>query len=201
MAHLSSADDVALRNNEEESCWSIRRKHFRIFAVRACQRSSAKKSTWDHGPSSSSAAMKHAAQGTVSALPSGESGIVYTRTGRRFFNDPNLETAIPDVAICNGRRRVLGRVQHRLGVPGLRTDALVGQSAGTAAITVCRGWIGRPSFLAGRCFSIRESSPANERRTSGGCSGTSAPAPGSSRKSRKICGGVPAILLASHFAG
>jgi protein phosphatase len=56
-------------------------------------------------------------------------GVVYTRTGRRFFSDASLE------------REFLERVQKavtmsRLALPGLRVDAVVGQSAGAAACAI-----------------------------------------------------------------
>jgi protein phosphatase len=54
-------------------------------------------------------------------------GIVYTRTGRRFFNDASREA---------GFLARVGDAQHRLAAAGLRTDALVSQSAGTFADAV-----------------------------------------------------------------
>ena len=63
----------------------------------------------------------------------GEIGIVYTRTGRRFFNDPDLERQLPRPG-ANGvdRRRLLDRLGDDVGLPRLRTDAVVGQGAGTS---------------------------------------------------------------------
>ena len=55
-----------------------------------------------------------------------------------------LETAVPRPdSGGDGRQRLLGRVQHDLGLPRLRTDALVGQGPGTSPVAVrrrrCRG--------------------------------------------------------------
>ena len=69
----------------------------------------------------------------------GEIGIVYTRTGRRFFNEPDLEAAVPRPgAVGPDRCGLLGRVGHDLGLSRLRTDAVVGQGPGTAQDPVRR---------------------------------------------------------------
>ena len=93
------------------------------------------------------------------------SGILYTRTGRRFFDDRAIETAL--IGQLQSALEASGFWQEfsdRLGLPGLRTDALVAQSPGTAATAVCdrrRGSQGlagcsracaancRPKWLAG----------------------------------------------------
>ena len=73
-------------------------------------------------------------------------GIVYTRTGRRFFNDPQLEAEFLDrVRAAMDRQRLLDAVRHRLGLPRLRVDALVGQGPGTSPLPIRgrrRGWPG-----------------------------------------------------------
>ena len=67
-------------------------------------------------------------------VDTGESGIVYTRTGRRFFNDADLERRFLDrVRAALDRRRPLGQAGDGLGLPRLRTDAVVGQGPGSAA--------------------------------------------------------------------
>ncbi len=83
-----------------------------------------------------------------------------------------------------GRQRLLVAVQHGLGLPGLRVDALVGQGPGTAAFAVCRRGCRGPGVVAesGRGTSTdcgdgwrtrtRPASPAI-RRMSRSCSGDS----------------------------
>ena len=59
------------------------------------------------------------------------SGIVYTRTGRRFFDDPQLETRPPRARRPRrSRPRAVGRARDRLGLPRRRADAVVGEGAG-----------------------------------------------------------------------
>ena len=72
-------------------------------------------------------------------VTTGEIGIVYTRTGRRFFNDPDLERRFLDrVRAALDRRRPLGEAGDDLGLPRLRADAVVGQGPGTPADAVRR---------------------------------------------------------------
>ncbi len=73
----------------------------------------------------------------------GEIGIVYTRTGRRFFNETELEQKFLDRAACgvDGRGFVDGPGDD-VGLPRLRTDAVVGQGAGASQGAV-RGGRGR----------------------------------------------------------
>ena len=67
-------------------------------------------------------------------VTTGEIGIVYTRTGRRFFNDADLERRFLDrVRAALTAAEPLGRAGHDVGLPRLRADAVVGQGAGTAA--------------------------------------------------------------------
>ena len=69
-----------------------------------------------------------------------EEGICYTRTGRRFFEDAALERELlATVQTALDRERVLGALQHRLGVPRLRADAVVGEGAGAGAPAVRLG--------------------------------------------------------------
>ena len=64
----------------------------------------------------------------------GEIGIVYTRTGRRFFNEPALETQFLDrVRSALTAANFWDELGHDVGVPGLRTDAVVGQGPGASA--------------------------------------------------------------------
>ena len=66
-------------------------------------------------------------------------GIVYTRTGRRFFDKPALETEmIARVQAALTKAGVWERLRNRLGVPGRRAAAVVGQGAGVAALAVRR---------------------------------------------------------------
>ena len=69
----------------------------------------------------------------------GRAGIVYTRTGRRFFNDADLERRFLDRVRAALSAAGLWASWRRLGVPGLRTDAVVGQGPGTPANPVCGG--------------------------------------------------------------
>ena len=46
--------------------------------------------------------------------------VIYTRTGRRFFDEPTWSDAVLDrVRAADGRGRDLGRARHRLGAPRL----------------------------------------------------------------------------------
>ena len=75
-------------------------------------------------------------------------GICYTRTGRRFFDDPLLETELLSrLNAALTRKRLLGAVSHRLGLLGLRTHALVRKSSKIIAGTICCGRCCRPSRL------------------------------------------------------
>ena len=80
----------------------------------------------------------------------GESGIIITRTGRRFFNDAELESALLDrVRTALTASELLGGVQHELGGARLRTDAVVRQGPGTAEVAIRGRWIGRKCRPAG----------------------------------------------------
>ena len=111
-----------------------------------------------------------AAAGSASGLPTG-SGIVYTRTGRRFFNDPALEAASRP-GTCRPRPAPRsGPSWRRLGLPRLRTDAVVGQgpgalrtqyaAVGAAGLGLAARGGGRPCAGGG----------AAGRRGTGSCSG------------------------------
>ena len=102
-----------------------------------------------------------------------------TRTGRRFFTDGESGGAVarPDSG-RHGRQRLLDAVQHRLGLPRLRIDALVGQGPGASALAVRR----RGRFRAGhRC---PRPWPRSGRLPNGWPSGESSPA----RASRPMLG-------------
>ena len=120
---------------------------------RACRRSSARRSTWARGPSWSSARARGRRRG-ASARRAQASGVVLTRTGRRFFDDQAVEAgdARP------GRRRdgslgALGRAGRRLGRARRRADALERQGGGPPARPVRAGRGRRPGRP--RCSSRR----------------------------------------------
>ena len=79
-----------------------------------------------------------------SAFSEGEAGIVYTRTGRRFFNDLDLERQFLErLAAALTAAGFWDEFAHDLGLPRLRTDAVVGQGPGASAVAVRRsrcGW-------------------------------------------------------------
>ncbi len=80
-----------------------------------------------------------------------ETGVCYTRTGRPFFNDGALENAFLErVRAALTGSGFWEKVQHRLGVPRHRADAVVGQGAGTAAKPVRRRGCRFPGRPAGR---------------------------------------------------
>ena len=96
VADLPAAHHVAVRDEPaSRACWSTRPRRSPTTAARASRRSSARRSTWARGRSWSSAGTSRR-RGSGSASPTGEVGIVYTRTGRRFFNDPELEREFLD---------------------------------------------------------------------------------------------------------
>ena len=97
------------------TCSSTRPRRSPTSATRACRRSSARRSTWARAPSSSCAATR-TPRGGGSASPSDGTGIVYTRTGRRFFDDAACEAAVPRPGPRGaGRRRALGRARRPTG--------------------------------------------------------------------------------------
>ena len=63
---------------------------------------------------------------------SGESGAIWTRTGRRFFDDLTLEGEVLErIRRRHDALRLVGRVPNRLVLSRRRAFAVVGQSAGT----------------------------------------------------------------------
>ena len=134
---------------------NIRRRRSRTFALAVLRRSFAKRSTWAPVRWSSSA-------GTRRRLPSGSAssaraGIVYTRTGRRFFADQPLETELTRADACgDGGERLLVAVRHRLGLHRLRADALVGEGPGTVAVAVRRRGRRRSSGIAEGVEALRQ---------------------------------------------
>ena len=63
VADLPAAHDVAVRDDApSRACWNTRPRRSPTTAARACRRSSAKRSTWGRGPSSSSAGTRQAAR-------------------------------------------------------------------------------------------------------------------------------------------
>ena len=95
-------------------------------------------------------------------------GIIYTRTGRPFFADPALQEALLDrVRAALGAGWVLGQVRDRLGVPGRRADAVVGQGAGAARRPVRSGRRRGPRGLRARprrCWPERRPAAWTSRR-------------------------------------
>ena len=64
----------------------------------------------------------------------GEIGIVYTRTGQAVLQRAGIGSAVPRPgALGSDRCRLLERTGHEVGLPRLRTDAVVGQGTGTSA--------------------------------------------------------------------
>ena len=91
-----------------------------------------------------------------------EEGVCYTRTGRRFFEEPGAGARAPGGgAGCARRKRVLGAVEHGLGVPRLRADAVVGKGARARAAAIRVGWDGG-SRGPGRNGRARSSPPWRE---------------------------------------
>ena len=138
LADLPAADDVAERDQRPSRAFSnIPQKRSHISEDRASPRWSAKKSTWARGRWSSCAGTR-GLRARASASPAVTTGICFTRTGRRFFNESALETALLarvraafDAADCG----------EKLGtdwVPGLRADALVGEGPGAPALDSTR---------------------------------------------------------------
>ena len=88
--------------------WSTRPRRSPTTGARVPRGSSARRSTWARGPSWSPAGTRQAARERF-GVSSGELGIVTTRTGRRFFNDPDLERRFLDrVRAALTYRRPLG---------------------------------------------------------------------------------------------
>ena len=125
-----------------------------------------------------------------------ETGICYTRTGRRFFEDATLERELlATVRICARRSGLLGALEHRLGVPRLRVDAVVGEGARacSAAVRVGRNrrsrWPGRngSGTRGGRRAGHRYRRPARTAQDSSGAC-------------RKVCAVVSQLLLARRVA-
>ena len=124
-------------------------------------------------------------------VTTGELGIVTTRTGRRFFNDADLERRFLDrVRSGPDGGRHLGQAGDLVGLPRLRVDAVVGQGPGTPADPVCGGRFGGVGLAApsggvpgtggraaGRRGEGRSSSPSRTPSASGGgtSSGSSPP--------------------------
>ena len=75
------------------------------------------------------------AAGERFGVTEGEIGIVYTRTGRRFFNDAAARRRSSSTGCASALTAAdfWDEFRHDVGLPRLRTDAVVGQGAGTAA--------------------------------------------------------------------
>ena len=122
-------------------------------------------------------------------------GVCVTRTGRRFFDNLPMETAfLTALSAGDGRKRPVGRTGDGLGLPGLRTHALVGKGAGIAETAVRRCRRGSDSGSAASRF---------RAPTGGGPHGGSRPAAGKIREPRgnggSVRGSLPALLLAGAF--
>ena len=85
-------------------------------------------------------------------------GVVYTRTGRRFFQEEGVRRTVPQPhSTGRGESRSMGRIGNRLALPGLRTDAIVREGAGTAPRSVCSGGCLRRAVAACRAGRSRKS--------------------------------------------
>jgi len=81
--------------------------------------------------------------------PDGESGAVYTRTGRSFFSPDLTEQLLAGLRTAATTAWALGRARDRLGSARLRAAALVGQGQRAPARTVCGRGCRRQSGHAG----------------------------------------------------
>ena len=126
----------------------------------------------------------------------GETGIIYTRTGRRFFNEPELEQQILNrVRAALTAANLWETLEDDLGVPGLRTDAVVGQGPGASQIAVRGGRGCRPGFLAtsGRCSGTGRRTAGRRGKEPDRTGQRRIQAPGG--KPRQVCRRLPAVLL------
>ena len=96
VADLPAAHHVAVRDKQCAGPAGTSRRGVRLLSEpgRAAGRS-AKKSTWDRGPSWSFAETNKRRKERF-GVGEDEIGIVYTRTGRRFFNEPEFERQFVD---------------------------------------------------------------------------------------------------------
>ena len=181
------------------ACWSIPPRRSPTTATRACRRWCARRSTWARAPWSSSAATR-TRRADASASSTKASGICYTRTGRRFFDDAALEAELLDrVRAAADRGRILGGVRDRLGLPRLRADAVVGQGPGTAAAAVRRRRRRRRALrwreaVAALATGRRATAPEVDAHCS---SATSSARTMAERLRRRL----PALLLAGELGG
>ena len=92
-------------------------------------------------------------------------GVIYTRTGRRFFNDDAAESAflhrLRDAAERSG---LWEGADHRLDVPRLRVDAMVCESAGVAAAAICPGRQRRHQALRAEEVALAKASSISRSR-------------------------------------
>ena len=134
-------------------------------------------------------------------VTAGEIGIVYTRTGRRFFNDPDLERRFLDrVRAALTAADLWAKLEHEMGLPRLRTDAVVGQGPGTSADAVRSGGGGGLGFVApgGRCAGRRPRVAWRARTGKARRGRGPVPSPGAGH--RPVRRRLPAVLLAGGIA-
>ena len=140
VADLPAADDVAVRDEPaSRACWSIRPRRSRTSATSGVPQVVCEEKHMGSRAVVIVCRDEDAARKRFGVIGDG-TGIVYTRTGRRFFDDRALESAAPatEFALPMDAAGFWDGVHHRLGLPGLRADAVVGQGPGAAAQPVCR---------------------------------------------------------------
>ena len=128
-------------------------------------------------------------------VATGEAGVVYTRTGRRFFEDGAIEAELLARARGVRRERSVERSRHRLGRARLRADAVVGQGAGAAAAAVRGG--GRGGARGADRGAAGAGAGGGARARSGRAGGAQPRSAGDGRAVRR---GVPPLLLAGGVA-
>ena len=128
--------------------------------------------------------------------PDGESGAIYTRTGRSFFSPDLTEQLLARPANGCHHGWAVGRARDRLGVARLRAAALVGQGQGAPARTVCGRWCRRESCHAGRGRRTQSRCGCRDRRLRAARADNRA---GIERP--RLHRGLPQILLAGRRPG
>ena len=197
MADLPAAHDVALRDEREPGLLEHPAEAFAYYrhAGRAAGRLRREAHGFAgrrdrlpgrgraHGSASASSA-----KGSVSLHPHRPAVLRRRANWKRRFLEPGPRSASTGAGFWE-------RVRDRLGLPGLRADALVGEGPGAAEGAVCRRW-GSSAGGSERC----RWRSGTGRRPGGGWRGTLAGAiPARRRWPHTVCGGIPAILLAGEF--
>ncbi len=131
-------------------------------------------------------------------VDTGEAGICYTRTGRRFFNDAALEqTGLPRPRpVGAGRVQLLGRARDRLGLHRRRANAVVAEGAGAPA---------RPVRGGGRSLARRASGSDHLARERGWseprCGAPPGTRPRAARAGLPVRRSLPPVLLGGVVGG